>query len=58
MSIERLKNLQALNDEKGLEMMMEKGRFAALKSRHEEQLQGLFLPLPDAGTYSRQNGQP
>lgn len=36
MSIERLKNLQALNDEKGLEMMMEKGRFAALKSRHED----------------------
>ena len=36
MSIERLKNLQALNHEKGLEMMMEKGRFAALKSRHED----------------------
>ncbi len=36
MSIDRLKELQALNDEKGLEMMMEKGRFAALKSRHED----------------------
>lgn len=36
MSIDRLKELQALNDEKGLEMMMEKGRFAALASRHED----------------------
>lgn len=36
MSISRLNELQALNDEKGLEMMQEAGRFAALATRHED----------------------
>jgi hypothetical protein len=35
-SIYRLKALRAENNEKGLEMMQEKGRFAALASRHED----------------------